>query len=562
MKQKLFSLLAFSLLASFSYAQTIVSTTPENKKVILEEFTGIHCVYCPQGHAIAQAIQNNNPGNVFLINVHVGSYAVPGAGEPDFRTSFGTAIANQSQLIGYPAGTVNRHYFPGHAQNGGTGTAMSRGEWTVTANETLGTASYLNMATEANIDVQTREMTVHVEGYYTGNSPQSTNKLNVALLQNNTLGPQTGGNAGNEYVHQHRLVHMVTGQWGEDIATTTTGSFVDKTYTYTIPLDHNGVPIELADLELVVFMTETTQEIISGNGAFPTYTNFEYQNDVTLREIKEIPEQCVNAVSPVVVIQNTGGDTVNSVDIEYGINGSSNTFTWTGTLLPLQSETITLPEIGFSFEGTNNVTASIQDDDDNSNNSQVTSFVDAEGYTGDLTLEIHTDNYGSEVRWNVKDYTGTTIANGGPYGNNQTITETIQLPTDNCYTFNLIDTYGDGGGAVTLKDALNNILYQTNGSYGFGESRNFGYQQTVLGTPTNQLSSIVMFPNPAKSIVTIANAENANVSIYDVLGKVVLSQKDISVTQQISVANLQMGTYFVKIEKEGQSTVERLIISK
>ena len=28
-----------------------------------------------------------------------------GAGEPDFRTPFGTAIANQSQLVGYPAGT-------------------------------------------------------------------------------------------------------------------------------------------------------------------------------------------------------------------------------------------------------------------------------------------------------------------------------------------------------------------------------------------------------------------------------------------------------------------------
>ena len=88
MKRKILPLLAFMVISATTLAQTIVSTTPENKKVILEEFTGIHCVYCPEGHAIAQAIQNNNPGEVFLINIHVGSFAVPAAGEPDFRAPF------------------------------------------------------------------------------------------------------------------------------------------------------------------------------------------------------------------------------------------------------------------------------------------------------------------------------------------------------------------------------------------------------------------------------------------------------------------------------------------
>jgi len=79
------------------FAQTIVSTDPENKKVVLEEFTGIHCGYCPDGHAIAQNIQNNNPGDVFIINIHQGGFANPGAiVEPDFRTPFGNALAAQS----------------------------------------------------------------------------------------------------------------------------------------------------------------------------------------------------------------------------------------------------------------------------------------------------------------------------------------------------------------------------------------------------------------------------------------------------------------------------------
>ena len=64
----------------------------------MEEFTGITLRYCPDGHAIAQNIQNNNPGNVFLINIHQGGYANPGNSGFDFRTPFGNAIAAQSRL--------------------------------------------------------------------------------------------------------------------------------------------------------------------------------------------------------------------------------------------------------------------------------------------------------------------------------------------------------------------------------------------------------------------------------------------------------------------------------
>lgn len=197
-------------------AQTFVSTTPQNKKVILEEFTGVNCVYCPQGHTIANNIKNANPDNVFLINIHVGNFATPGAGQPDFRTSFGTAIANQSGLTGYPAGTVNRTVFSGLGMATGS-TAMGRGNWTNASNQILGQSSYVNVAVQGQINAQTNELTVTVETYYTGSSPVATNKLNVALLQNNTLGPQTGGNMGNNYNHMHRLVHMLTGQWGTDI---------------------------------------------------------------------------------------------------------------------------------------------------------------------------------------------------------------------------------------------------------------------------------------------------------------------------------------------------------
>ena len=33
-----------------------VSTEVQHRHAVLEEFTGIHCVYCPQGHKIAASL--------------------------------------------------------------------------------------------------------------------------------------------------------------------------------------------------------------------------------------------------------------------------------------------------------------------------------------------------------------------------------------------------------------------------------------------------------------------------------------------------------------------------
>lgn len=64
-----------------TFAQLPVSTSPQNKKAVLEEYTGIHCGYCPDGHKIATNIYNADPNNVVLINIHTGGYATPGAGD-------------------------------------------------------------------------------------------------------------------------------------------------------------------------------------------------------------------------------------------------------------------------------------------------------------------------------------------------------------------------------------------------------------------------------------------------------------------------------------------------
>ncbi len=560
MLKKLLPLYVLGLVSLGLTAQTIVSTTPGNKKVVLEEYTGLHCVFCPQGHAIAQGMHDANPESVFLINVHVGGFATPASGEPDFRTPFGTALDNFAGVTGYPSGSISRTVFPGRENTPGK-TAIYRNFWVQSSNETLAQASFVNVAVESTLNVQTSELTVHVEAYYTGNSTEATNKLNVALLQNNTKGPQTGGNMGNNYVHQHRLVYLLTGQWGEDITTTTAGTFVDRTYTYTIPAMYNNVPTELADMEIVAFVNQSNKDMASAGDSFPQFLGITNQNDAFLRSVAEIPNQCSPTLSPVVNIQNTGQNTITSLDINYSVNGGANaTYTWTGELTSLQNANVTLPGIAYTPQGTNTVSIAIANDDDNTNNTASTTFSEAVQASGTSYMSFRTDAYGSEARYNVKDADGNTIYQGGPFPNNTTIEKTFDLPAD-CYTFNVIDTYGDGGGPVSLTDANGLVIYSTTGNYGAGASTNFG-SDGVLGVDSNDVQAIAIYPNPANTTLNIRNAERSNVEVYDMLGKLVLTRTNIGFDEQLDVARLQTGTYVIKITQDGYSKTERFIVSR
>ena len=550
--------LLFTLISCLTgFSQTIVSTDSQNKKVILEEYTGIYCGYCPDGHSRAQALKNQYPDDVFLINIHTGGYAIPNPAinDPDFRTPFGQAIASQSNLTGYPAGSVNRQYFPSLASNGGT--AMSRGDWSTAASQVLTQSAYVNVGVEATINVQNNELTVHVEGYYTGNSPQNTNYLNVVLTQNNTLGPQSGGGMGSDYNHMHRLIHMITGQWGEVISTTSTGSFIDETFTYTIPSDYNGIDVLITELNVIAFITETQQEIISGAEYTPTFVGIEHSNDAAVMGLGEnFNDNCGETASPSVVVQNNGSDPITSLSIEYSINdGSSETYSWTGSIASLEFTSIELPSIGYSPSNTNSVNIIISDDDNNNNNSNTFYFDQSNSYeTSFVTLNLLTDNYGSETTWNLKDANGFIVAQGGPYTNNFTASLEIGIPSSNeCYTFTINDSIGDGIccaygiGSYSISDDSGNEIF-SGGEFSSTEATTFRVGES-LGLNSFTDENLKIFPNPSNGIFTVKTTiTNSSYKIYNLVGQTIKSGFINNGENSIDIRNSKDGIYFLMIK--------------
>ena len=611
---------AFALFTFVASAQTFVSTSPENKNVILEEFTGISCTFCPAGHLIGQDLHDANPNDVFLINIHTGGYASPQGTGTDFNTSFGSALASQSGLCGYPAGTVNRRDFSanGWNQTSSSGcvasTGMSRGEWTPAANLILAEASPVNVGLQASVDMASNTLTVDVEVYYTGTQNISSNSLNIAIVQNNIEGPQTGGQSYNpgsmlpngNYNHNHMLRHMLTGQWGETIQNINPGSLYSNTYTWTIPNQISNYPlspdIDATNLAIVAFVSEGNQEILSGTGVYPSLV-FVNSYDANLINSSATDIMCSPTTDLTIDFKNYGNTNLTSLDIEYSINGgAATTYPWTGNLTPGASETVVIPNITVNPLLTNTVDVSLVSPngqtDQNLVNNDIQCTFDGmyDAPAGDITIEVITDGYPSETSWKLEE-NGVVIATSPVYttqGAAQTPVTAAVSSGNNCYTFIMEDTYGDGlqspGNYKVIDANGSNIVWGGTNSSG---GNNFTFEQSTYfeanagvtpswdcvgtscvdpntgsgqytslsscnaacsSTSTDEKSTknISIFPNPVKNTLNI-QGQMESVEIFDVFGKLVLN----STNNTINTSNIAEGIYVVKI-----NTNNNIIITK
>ncbi|MFT5970398.1 MAG: hypothetical protein ACI8ZO_000908 [Flavobacteriales bacterium] len=577
-------LLSIGLLAGafgMANAQTFVSTDPSNRNAVLEEYTGFTCTFCPDGHRRANAFAEANPDRALLINIHAGGYANPGNSGFDLRTSFGEALANQTNLAGYPAGTMNRQEFQGLQQNG-TGTAMGRANWTTAGSQILALPSPLNIAAQASLDIETRTLTVDVEAYYTGDAAEATNFINVALLQDYIVGPQIdAGTQVPDYEHNHVLRHLLTGQWGDEITTTTSGSFVSKQYTYVLPNTIGSELVNISNLEIAVFMTETTQEIITGSATDVELTNFQYQTDLASVSLEVPSSTCVKSISPVLTIQNNGANTITTAEIGYEVNWEGQqTYTWNGSLDPFSEATVELPEINFTnMFATNHVSAVVLSANniyDNywDNNFAFAEFIPASAISVDqLIVTMNTDQYGEETSWVISDANGAPISSGGitsAYGANTTYIDTVDISLLSCFTFEVFDEFGDGmccdfgNGSYTVSDLAGNLLV-SGGS--FTQSESYSMKHSNVGIADITTVKLNLYPNPTNNSFSLNLdaflGQEAEIRLFNSLGKMVDSQTvQANGIHTVDVSSLSNGIYSVQVSSGSFNSVSKVSVLK
>ena len=504
------TIFSLSICASALIAQGIpVSQSPSNRNAILEEFTGVNCQFCPQGHSIADELVNDNPGRVVAVNIHAGSFA---PSNPDFRIQDGENFDGSFGQHGYPAGVVNR------AQGNAT---LGRGEWAGQVAPILTETSYVNLGMQADWDITTNEATITLQAYFTGNSSASSERLHLYLLQDDIAGPQSGAATYNpsailpngDYNHTKMLRNMFFGLNGISLPSNSSGTLFDTTFTVTIPgfypslSGNTDVMTEISKMNFVLFTTDqNNRNVETAIKVAPNYTGLTALDARAGSASVESPS-CGWQVNPKFSFDNVGQNQVTSLQLRYDINnGTEVTYTWNGQVDQFSSTEFTLPTYYYLPQASNTITAEIiavngSSDDVASNNITTSNFIsDASGYnTTSIGLDLRLDNWGSEITWGVYDASGTFVpardnvtgttysspivyADGMTSANNQFF-YTINLNDFDCYTVNFEDSYGDGldgngGGPVgsfSFTDPTTSapLLTGSGGSIGSGSSAAF-----------------------------------------------------------------------------------------
>lgn len=591
MKRFSFALLAL-LAFSFSLkAQMYVSTTQARRNVILEEFTGRNCQFCPDGHAIANQITANNPGRFWAVNVHGGSYAP--TTYPNFNTTDGAAILNGFLVDGFPAGVINRS----------TPEAQSRSAWTALASQEMSQIAECNVAGVAIVNPLTRLATITVEVYYTGNSTVNENYLTVVMLQDSILGSQSGASTwnpdqmiGNQYVHMHILREVISNTWGDAISPTTQGTLITRTFEYQIPEtigSPNGVAVDLNNINFLAWVSERSQTYdyqYEGHTYSFTATR-PILNACELEFIQGVDDpiypvvanvsidglyECTQSKNIEISIQNIGSSAITSMDLTATYGGETYTTTWEGDLQPFGREKVMIPVIA-PF-GTHDVVVSITSANGQpysyTSTSSVTSLewsnLEIEGEQETLKLMLVQDKFGNQITWEFTAADGTVLGSGGPYmmlaGNNATQihVENVTVPVNECVKFTIRDSMGDGiccsngNGYYIVKDSHNHTLFGDNSNGDFGEEASHMLSVKALDdVEENGDQTLIIYPNPTSSVLNIQGEGMTSLEVYNVVGQCIMRNEINGNVAQINTEHMNSGIYFLRVHANDGSVQSR-----
>lgn len=173
---------------------TFENNTNTNRNILIEDYTGHTCVFCPAAADIAHELAGNNPNRVFVASIH----ASPGGlgefqlvEEPvfvhDFTTpeglQYGETYESGFGFLGNPRGNISRITF--------NGTMFQKAsQWEQKTNEAL-SANLLqvNLQAKANYYETTRGLFVHTEIDPMLVSPADIN-LVAYFIQDTFVAPQ------------------------------------------------------------------------------------------------------------------------------------------------------------------------------------------------------------------------------------------------------------------------------------------------------------------------------------------------------------------------------------
>ena len=231
-----------------------VSKVPSTftKKVLIEEFTGAWCGYCPDGAHIVESIINDNNGKVVGVSLHDGDA---------MEVAHTNILENTYQNTGYPSGMVDRVSVNGN-------TCINRGYWEYVASDQLTKTAVCGLAIISEVNGQNATVEVHAGFNSTLNGDDY--RLTVYLIEDGVTGTGYGydqrnyyntdpespfynlGDPIEGYEHNHTLRAILSESLGDAIMVSEMASGGEHIETYTVDLSSYNKN----NLSIVAFVTK------------------------------------------------------------------------------------------------------------------------------------------------------------------------------------------------------------------------------------------------------------------------------------------------------------------
>ena len=178
---------------------------PDPKVAYLEEFTGVQCVNCVQGHELVASLLAQKGEQLAAVGVHSGDFSAPYVGTHtsvyDFRTPEGDAINSTiyGNVPGQPTAGIDRRRFLGQGNR-----ATYRSAWTKYINYQLRQPNPCNIKLTSVFDALANKLKVKAVVTFTADVNSET-KLTLLLSESGMKDAQLlpDGSVDDNYTHRH-----------------------------------------------------------------------------------------------------------------------------------------------------------------------------------------------------------------------------------------------------------------------------------------------------------------------------------------------------------------------
>lgn len=235
--------------------------TDQKRQVLIEEFTGVRCVNCPNGSIIIEDLLAVYGQQLVAISIHTGNFAFPfNESAYDFRTQEGDNLLNYvGTPFGFPSAVVNRTQYPGQVS-----TQLGPNDWAGFIAEEAALPPQVKIDIQPIFNDAGRNAKVDVTLFVEETIDEPDVRLSVIFTENDIvdyqLTPDSSPDYDPNYKHKHVFRGMATPFDGVQLTEgLTVGQTIERSFDYDIPTEWAE---ENVNIVVVVSLAGSEKDVI------------------------------------------------------------------------------------------------------------------------------------------------------------------------------------------------------------------------------------------------------------------------------------------------------------